>query len=321
MTTPPEPSTLQPRRRRWIYAPLLFGLFGSTLTHGSVVAAVLLRLGAGAAGGAGESGHAGAGDTVDVSLAGPASTAASTATATAPPPEPAPPPPPKAAHEQKSPPLPPLPKPETKDEPEPPPPPEVTPPPVAVSPPAAGSGADETHSGKLSGPTRFGELGAGLGGDTVEGQRALLPHAATCKDPVAGRWESLKYNPGRSDWVHFTLSVRRGAGGVITGTILSHTWSGGVFDRDPPGCSRGGFDMTVSMNAIGHADATGRITFGSSRYSIVAIKCVLLDNAYAPDNFSGTIDPARQEFQSVNNDGANDINAPYVFRRTGCLDE
>ncbi len=314
MTTLPEPSTLQPRRRGWIYAPLLFGLFGSTLTHGSVVAALLLRLGAGAAPGGGENGHAGAGDTVDVSLAGPASTAPATAA----PAEPTPPPPPKVAHEQK-PPLPPLPKPDPKDEPEPPPPPEVTPPPVAVSPP--GGGADETHSGKLSGPTRFGELGTGLGGDSVEGQRALLPHAATCKDPVAGRWEALKFNPGRSDWVRFTLSVHRGAGGVISGTILSHTWSGGVFDRDPPGCSRGGFDMTVSMNATGHADESGKITFGSSRYSIVAIKCVLLENAYAPDNFSGTIDPARQEFQSVNNDGANDINAPYVFRRTGCLDE
>ncbi len=91
-----------------------------------------------------------------------------------------------------------------------------------------------------------------------------------------------------------------------------------MFDRVPPGCALGGFDMTVSMNALGRADA-GRITFGSSRYSVVANRCFSPDASYAPDHFSGTIDAARQEFQSLNNDGFNDINAPYVFRRTGCL--
>jgi hypothetical protein len=76
--------------------------------------------------------------------------------------------------------------------------------------------------------------------------------------------------------------------------------------------------MTVSMPASGRADASGHITFGSSRYSVVATRCLMLDTSYAPDNFSGSIDATRQEFQSLNNDGAYDINVPYVFRRTGC---
>jgi hypothetical protein len=200
-------------------------------------------------------------------------------------------------------------------------PPTPTPPPPPIATPAASAtgSAETTNGGKLAGPVRIGAPNLGPGGDTVEGQRALLPRATTCSDPVAGKWEALKFNPRRSDWVRFTLSVRRAEGGTLSGTILSHTWGGTMFDRDPPGCSLGGFDLTVSMNATGRADVTGRITFGASHYSVISNRCFTLDAAYAPDNFSGTIDVARQEFQSLNNDGAWDVNAPYVFRRTGCL--
>lgn len=277
-------------------APLFVGLVASMLVHGSLAVALLLRFVGGHAGG-GEAGHSGAGGhMVDVSLtAAPAATTApakATATATA-----APKPAPTAT-------------------------PGPTPKPVAVSPPPSAPskpspGHDETtSSGRLPTP-----LGAGLapGGNTVEGQRALLPRAAVCKDPVAGRWEALKYNPAQRDWVHFTLLVRR-SGDALRGTILSHTWSGGVFNRTPPGCSFGGFDLTVSMNAGGRATG-GAIRFGAlGGYSVVAVPCAGLDSDYAPDHFTGVVDPARQEFQSRNNDGVNDIDAPYVFRRTGCLD-
>lgn len=142
----------------------------------------------------------------------------------------------------------------------------------------------------------------------------------TCKDPVVGVWESLKYNPMLGEWVRFSLAIHRSSSGAISGTILSHTWSGNAFDRTPPPCTRGAFDMTVSMSASGRDDGTGGISFGSSRYTLLSSKCYAPESTYAPDSFSGKIDPARQEFQSVNNDGANDVNAPYVFRRTGCLD-
>jgi hypothetical protein len=39
---------------------------------------------------------------------------------------------------------------------------------------------------------------------------------------------------------------------------------------------------------------------------------------YRPDHFTGTIDPAIQEFQSVNNDGGRAVNDPMVFRRIAC---
>jgi hypothetical protein len=42
---------------------------------------------------------------------------------------------------------------------------------------------------------------------------------------------------------------------------------------------------------------------------------------YHPDHFTGTIDPQREEFQSVNNDGGRAVNDPMVFRRIGCVDQ
>jgi hypothetical protein len=270
---------------------LLLGLLASTLTHGSLVLAMLLHLRGASAGGSSAGGHGGAGDTsVDVSVAGAEATATPAPTSETPPPAPT---------EEGAAPL------------------------VAhISPPVSPPGdARVTHTGRVAGPTRLGAPTPGPGGDTVEGQRSNLPHAIVCKDPVVGRWEALKYSPLQGNWVNFTLLVHRAAGGVVQGTILSHTWSGGPFDTVAPRCTIGGYDMTVSMQASGHAEPSGAIRFGASRYSIVAIRCPSLDNLYAPDNFSGTIDRARQEFQSVNNDGANDVNAPYVFRRTGCLDE
>jgi hypothetical protein len=245
--------------------------------------------------GASEGGRAGAGDTsVDVSVAGePQPTAA-----------PSTPPPPQEEKSEEKTEAPPK-KPTVAQE-------------KPTTPPATEQGnAPSTSGGKLPGPVRIGLPNAG-DGETVEGQRALLPSAARCNDPVEGKWEALKYNTRISTWVHFTLTVHKDASGMLSGTILSRTWGGSVFDRDPPPCTFGGFDITVSMPASGRADASGRITFGSSRYSIVATHCYTLDTSYAPDNFSGSIDAGRQEFQSLNNDGANDINAPYVFRRTGC---
>lgn len=267
--------------------------------------------------GSGEGGRNGAGDTmIDVSLAG------SPAAAEPHPPSPAETTPPPTLPPQKKEPAPPPPPPDPDNGTEPAPPPEdLTPPEAPVPPPATGGGAETTNGGKAPGPIVANAPNTGLGGNTVEGQRALLPSAATCKDPIVGTWQSLKYNPALGEWVQFSLAVHRGAGGALTGTILSHTWSGGAFDRVPPACTRGAFDMTVSMPASGRDDGRGGITFGSSRYTILSMKCYAPENTYAPDSFSGKIDAARQEFQSVNNDGANDIDAPYVFRRTGCLDE
>lgn len=291
---------------------------GSTFTHASVAVAMLMGGGASASGG--EGGLRGGGDTsVDISVAGAeeAHEVAPPAPVETPPPPPVPPPP-KTPPVQNAPPPPP-PAPPDPDSDLAPPPADLTPPPSL---PPVAAGADATNGGRAPGPMLLGGGPANAPkGDTIEGQRALLPSAVTCKDPVVGRWESLKFNPTSSTWVRFALLVHRAEGGELTGTILSHTWFGNTFDRTPPPCTPRGFEMSVSMNARGRADLVTHIRFGASRYSVVAVQCPMSLSDYAPDNFSGMIDTDRQEFQSVNNDGATDIDAPYVFRRTACLDE
>ncbi len=189
---------------------------------------------------------------------------------------------------------------------------------------AAGTEATDTSGGRAAGEAvRRLILGsAGLMPSSVEGQRALLPAATTCEDPIAGVWRALKYSPTfGGQWVRFTLRIRR-EGDALTGTIRSRIWRGTPSDRTPPACRVGQTDTTHAMVATGRATGTA-ITFGASTHRLVADHCPQLFggvNDYAPDHFSGTIDPLRQEFQSVNNDGAYDVDEPYVFRRIGCLD-
>ncbi|MEO6420820.1 MAG: hypothetical protein ABIP39_15515 [Polyangiaceae bacterium] len=313
-STLPTPAPHRRRLRLWLGTPL-FWLFGSLLTHGSIVAAMFIGRSAAAAAGGGEDGLRGAGDTaIDVSVVG----ADTTEIAPPAPVAPTPPvtPPPKVPPVEVAPPPPP--EPPDPDSILPPPPPEPTPPRLV---PPAGAGAAEANGGRTPGPTR---LGVGPGdapkGNTIEGQRALLPSAKTCKDPVEGVWESLKYNPHGSSWVRFTLLVHRAESGTLSGSIHSHTWYGNPLDRVPPPCSPFGFEMSVAMKATGRVDLMTHISFSASAYTVTAVQCPSAHADYAPDNFSGIIDTDRQEFQSVNNDGATDIDAPYVFRRTGCID-
>ena len=309
------------RKRRWIYAPLLFGFFGSSCTHGALIVALLLGI-RGQAGGSGENGLGGSGGgetTIDVSYPGSTPFPVTPGAVTT-----APPPPTntKEKTEEKI-----HEKIEEKTQPESDVAERVALPEKQAIPSTASSAANGTGSsgvtggGRSQGPTRVGFPNlSGVDGSTVDGQRALLPAAATCADPVAGRWEALKFSPLLSAWVHFTLAVHRYEGGALTGTILSRTWSGSAFDRAPPACSIEGFDFTVSMNASGNVDTRGRITFGSSRFSLVSVQCPsILRTDYAPDTFTGVVDSSREEFQSLNNDGANNVNEPYVFRHTGCL--
>ncbi len=190
---------------------------------------------------------------------------------------------------------------------------------------AGGTGAAQTSGGRAAGEdVRRLILGsAGLLPTSVEGQRALLPAATTCDDPIAGLWRALQYSPALGgQWVRFTLRIERGEGDAVRGTIRSRIWHGTPSDRTPPPCAPGQYDTTHAMVANGRVEGTA-ITFGARTHRLVADHCPQLfgvTHDYAPDHFSGTIDAMRQEFQSVNNDGAYDINTPYVFRRIGCLD-
>ncbi len=156
---------------------------------------------------------------------------------------------------------------------------------------------------------------------TIAEQRARLPPPAECEDEVEGVWKSHSYWRGHGQWYVFTMEVRRvkGRPTQLAGTIQSHYWSGGSQDEEPPACGIGGYHQVVRMPGAGNI-LNGVVTFGGTSWQLEQTFCGRPTANYYPDNFSGRIDPALQEFQSVNNDGGPAVNVPQVFRRVRCLD-
>ena len=159
---------------------------------------------------------------------------------------------------------------------------------------------------------------------TVAEQRARLPPPANCEHEVEGYWKSHSYSPLFQDWVEFTLEVHTvpGKPGELTGKILNHTWKGGP-DREQPGACDGAQIWRARINMVAKGTYHDReIAFWGTEWKLDQVVCGKLPFSwgYNLDHFTGTIDPAIQEFQSVNNDGGRSINEPTVFRRIGCFD-
>src|SRR5262249_23914807 len=120
----------------------------------------------------------------------------------------------------------------------------------------------------------------------------------------------------------FTLRIRRTSPGAPTlvGDINAHYWDGGPDEPNPPAsCRPDQRHQTVFMTAAGQVQ-NGRIDFWGTAWRPDQSLCGPPTSRYNLDHFSGTIDPAIQEFQSVNNDGGRSVNDPTVFRRVRCLD-
>ena len=103
---------------------------------------------------------------------------------------------------------------------------------------------------------------------------------------------------------------------------MSRMWTGFATDRRPPPCRPGGYDHTHRMVASGTI-RDNEFSFGATTDQLVRADCPnpMVLSTYYPDRFTGTVDPAREELDTLNNDGHADVNAPYTFRRTACLDE
>lgn len=184
---------------------------------------------------------------------------------------------------------------------------------------SGGTDAEGTTAGAQVGdPTRVILGAAGLGGSTISARQALMPNGGECADPVAGTWRAQKFRSGDRTWVRFVLRVRRDADtNALRGTITSRIWSGSAGRPVPGECTAFGMDHTWQMQARGHFDGR-RMSFGSRSARLVRADCPNRGSQYAPDNFSGSIDVMREVFDSINNDGAFDIDEPYTFRRVSC---
>jgi hypothetical protein len=160
---------------------------------------------------------------------------------------------------------------------------------------------------------------------SIEEQRARLPPPAACQDPVEGVWMGRVFHqPGR-DWYIYTLEIHRASTGSpqLTGVLHARFWNGPPNIYEPLPCGPGVLDRTVFMTGAGTANGL-EINFGGTSWRPESLNCgpegSLRWISYNLDQFSGRIDPAIQEFQSVNNDGGEAVNEPTVFRRIRCFD-
>lgn len=167
---------------------------------------------------------------------------------------------------------------------------------------------------------------------TVEEQRARLPPPAVCADGVEGVWVSHMYEAPWDEWMIFTLEVRRDPRGAaaptvrgvrgripLVGRIEAHAWFGaGPTGSAPPACTDTRSHWIVEMPGEGFIDGM-RLEFWGTQWRVKQVLCGPSGFGYNLDHFTGTIDPAIQEFQSVNNDGGRSVNDPRVFRRVQCL--
>jgi hypothetical protein len=155
---------------------------------------------------------------------------------------------------------------------------------------------------------------------TVAEQRARLPPPAECTDGVEGTWRAHIYSERFRDWHVHTLYIRRvpGSDTELTGKQTSEVWDGGP-DKEQPGPCRGALHYKVNMPSKGTIK-NGEIKFWGTSLEVDQVLCGRYVG-YNVDNFSGRIDPERQEFQSVNNDGGRAVNEPTVFRRIGCWND
>lgn len=156
---------------------------------------------------------------------------------------------------------------------------------------------------------------------TVSEQRARLPPAAECDDPIAGTWRGLSYYPNHGQWYEFTLEVSRTAAdqNVLAGSIVAHFWDGPPDRSEPLPCADGRLQVAIRQDARGTYE-DGKVYFGGIRWEVDKVMCGQYSNRYITDQFKGVIDRERHEFQSINDWSERPDDEATVFRRIRCAE-
>lgn len=160
---------------------------------------------------------------------------------------------------------------------------------------------------------------------TLQDQRSRLPPAVTCGDPVEGVWMSHRYYAHALDWYITQFHVRRvpGRPGELTGHIVAEHFNTGPDQPAPQPCDvfPGYHRRVMDATARGTWNETTRqITYQGVQLGTERVICGEPAAGYGFFVFTGTIDPALQEFNadvgSTNWTGS----TPTVFRRIQCFD-
>jgi hypothetical protein len=153
---------------------------------------------------------------------------------------------------------------------------------------------------------------------TVAEQRARLPPAAECESPVEGKWKAFIFSTATYSWYEYILEIHHDPKDqeTLVGMIYVDAWTGTPDNPEPIPCNE---RIKGKMEAEG-SFTNGEVRFTGRNFELTEVVC---GNApgYNPDSFTGKLEPERQEFQSVNNDGGAAVNEPAVFRRIQCFEQ
>lgn len=152
----------------------------------------------------------------------------------------------------------------------------------------------------------------GSGGTPV----AMAGTTASCPDPLVGVWVAKTFADQQTRWNQHRLSIARDGDGELVVSQTTHIWSGGADATLPPVCPSGGpswgvFRMTDKarfVDGILHIWGTAVV---SSEHT-----CGGDGVGYNLDSFTGRV--SRDSYTARNNDGADAVNRPYLFRRVTC---
>jgi hypothetical protein len=186
---------------------------------------------------------------------------------------------------------------------------------LAARPPIKNAPHGDENHGRLSSGRSAGDV------NSLSAQRGRLPDAVNCDDPAEGVWVSTKFMPERDEWYVFRLTISR-SGNSLRGTVTSNFWTGHALQSKAPRCFGDGTDplqAVVTMTGAGSLDGL-KMVFGGKNISSMKTVCpnTRAFPVYAVDTFTGTLDPERQEFRSIGNDGGQMHDVPLLFRRTSC---
>lgn len=148
----------------------------------------------------------------------------------------------------------------------------------------------------------------------------LAPDAAVaetgCPDPIVGVWTARRFDG--ATWYEHRLTFMR-VGGALTCAQESRSWLGTIDNALPPPCSRAGHPATSYHHVTLRCDvieAPPQLMVRSREILQNIHTCNDEVVGYNLDSFAGN--PVGNTWSTVNNDGGDDVDMPYRFRRLSC---
>lgn len=136
---------------------------------------------------------------------------------------------------------------------------------------------------------------------------------AACPDPLAGLWLARRFDGTK--WYEHRVSLDRRAG-----TLYCHqesrSWPGLADEVSPPRCPAGGFAYHQVLLTCEVIERPPVLELRSVTMDVERHTCDAEIPGYNLDHFTGAL--RGNTWDTVNNDGGDDVDKPYRFHRVSC---